>query len=54
VSIHQVDVKYTITSGTDNGLYVLELPSTILSTVVNVGTQPYTGPLTWLNGKVYQ
>jgi hypothetical protein len=54
VSIHQVDVTYTITSGTENGLYVLELPSTILSTVVNVGTQPYTGPLTWLNGKVYQ
>ena len=54
VSIHQVDVKYTITSGTDNGLYVLDLPSTIVSTIVNVGTQPYTGPLTWLNGKVYQ
>jgi hypothetical protein len=53
VSIHQVDVNYTITSGMDNGLYVLELPSTILSTIVNVGTQPYTGPLTWLNGKVY-
>jgi hypothetical protein len=53
VSIHQLDVKYNITSGADNGLYVLELPSTILSTIVNVGTQPYTGPLTWLNGKVY-
>jgi hypothetical protein len=53
VSIHQVDVKYTITSGADNGLYVLELPSTILSTIVNIGTQPYTGPLTWLNGKIY-
>ena len=53
VSIHQVDVKYTITSGADNGLYVLELPSTILSTIVNVGTQPCTGPLTWLNGKIY-
>jgi hypothetical protein len=53
VSIHQVDVKYTITSGTDNGLYVLELPSTILSTIVNVGTQPYTGPLTWFIGKIY-
>jgi hypothetical protein len=54
VSIHQVDVKCTITSGTDNGLYVFELPSTILSTIVNVGIQPYTGPLTWLNGKVYE
>jgi hypothetical protein len=54
VSIHKVNVTYTITSGTENGLYVLELPSTILSTIVNVGTQPYTGPLTWLNGKVYQ
>jgi hypothetical protein len=53
VSIHQIDVKYTITSGMNDGLYVLELPSTILSTIVNVGTQPYTGPLTWLNGKVY-
>jgi hypothetical protein len=53
VSIHQLDVKYTITSGADNGLYVLELPSTILNTIVNVGTQPYTGPLTWLNGKIY-
>jgi len=55
ISIHQVDVNYTVTSasGADNGLYVLGLPSTIFSTIVNVGAQAYTGPLTWLNGKVY-
>jgi hypothetical protein len=53
ISVYQVDVNYTVTSGADNGLYVLGLPSTILSTIVNVGTQAYTGPLTWLNGKVY-
>ena len=50
VNIHQVVVNYTITSGGPNGLYVLGLPSTLLTTIVNVGTQPYTGPLTWLNG----
>jgi hypothetical protein len=50
VSIHQVVVNYTITSGGPNGLYVLGLPSTCLTTIVNVGSQPYTGPLTWLNG----
>lgn len=54
VSIHQLVVSYTITSGGVNGLYVLGLPSTILTTIVNVGTQPYTGPLTWLDGKVYE
>ncbi|MGA2682940.1 MAG: hypothetical protein ABSF44_14215 [Candidatus Bathyarchaeia archaeon] len=53
ISIHQVDVNYTVTSGADNGLYVLALPSTIFSTIVNVGAQAYTGPLTWLNGKLY-
>lgn len=53
VSIHQLVVNYTITSGGSNGLYVLGLPQTILTTIVNVGTQPYTGPLTWLIGKVY-
>lgn len=53
VSIHQVVVNYTITSGSSNGLYVLGLPSTMLTTIVDVGTQPYTGPLTWLNGTVY-
>jgi hypothetical protein len=50
VSTHQVIVTYTMTSGASDGLYVLDLPSTFLSTFVNVGTQPYTGPLTWLNG----
>lgn len=50
VSIHQVIINYTISSGGVDGLYVLGLPSTALSTIVNVGTQPYTGPLTWLNG----
>jgi hypothetical protein len=54
VSIHQVIIRYTVTSGGVDGLYVLGLPSTILSTIVDVGTQPYTGPLTWLNGKVYE
>jgi hypothetical protein len=53
VSIHQVIIRYTITSGGVDGLYVLGLPSTIVSTIVNVGTQPYTGPLTWLNGKIF-
>jgi hypothetical protein len=50
VSIHQVVVNYTVTSGGSDGLYVLGLPSTCLSTIVDVGTQPYTGPLTWLDG----
>lgn len=50
VNIYQVVVNYTITSGGPNGLYVLGLPSTLLTTIVNVGTQPYTGPLTRLNG----
>jgi hypothetical protein len=49
VSSYQVIINYTITSGGVDGLYVLGLPSTFLSTYVNVGTQPYTGPLTWLN-----
>lgn len=53
LSIHQVVVTYTVTSGGSDGLYVLGLPSTILSTIVDVGTQPYTGPLTWLNGTIY-
>jgi hypothetical protein len=50
VSYYQVVVNYTVTSGGSDGLYVLGLPSTILSTIVDVGTQPYTGPLTWLDG----
>jgi hypothetical protein len=49
VSPYQVVVNYTVTSGGSDGLYVLGLPSTFLSTIVDVGTQPYTGPLTWLN-----
>ena len=49
VSYYQVIVNYTITSGGSDGLYVLGLPSTCLSTIVDVGTQPYTGPLTWLD-----
>ena len=47
---YQVVVNYTVTSGGSDGLYVLGLPSTFLSTIVDVGTQPYTGPLTWLDG----
>ena len=50
VSTHQVVVNYAVTSGGSDGLYVLGLPSTFLSTIVDVGTQPYTGPLTWLDG----
>ena len=50
VSYYQVVVNYTVASGGSDGLYVLGLPSTFLSTIVDVGTQPYTGPLTWLNG----
>ncbi len=50
VSTYQVVVNYTVTSGVSDGLYVLGLPSTFLSTIVDVGTQPYTGPLTWLDG----
>ena len=50
VSYYQVVVNYTVTSGGSDGLYVLGLPSTFLSTIVDVGTQPYTGPLTWLDG----
>lgn len=53
VTYYQVAVTYTVTSGGSNGLYVLGLPDTFLSTIVNVGTQPYTGPLTWLNGVIY-
>ena len=50
VSYYQVVVNYTVTSGGSDGLYVVGLPSTFLSTIVDVGTQPYTGPLTWLEG----
>ena len=50
VSMDQLVVNYTVTSGGSDGLYVLGLPSTFLSTIVDVGTQPYTGPLTWLDG----
>jgi|GEM_PF-2839371 hypothetical protein len=50
VSDNQVIVTYAVTSGESNGLYVLGLPSTCLSTIVEVGTQPYTGHLTWLDG----
>jgi hypothetical protein len=53
VSYYQVVVNYTVTSGGADGLYVLGLPSTCLSTIVDVGTQPYTGPLTWLDGIIY-
>ena len=53
VSYYQVVVNYTVTSGGSDGLYVLGLPSTCLSTIVDVGTQPYTGPLTWLEGIIY-
>ena len=50
VSDSQAIVNYTVTSAGTSGLYVLGLPDTFLSTIVDVGTQPYTGPLTWLNG----
>jgi hypothetical protein len=50
VSVHQVLVNYTLTSGPSTGVYVLGLPSTCLTTIVSVGNQPYNGPLTWLNG----
>ncbi len=50
VSYYQVIVNYAVTSGGSNGLYVLGLPSAGLGTIVDVGTQPYTGPLTWLEG----
>ena len=53
VSYYQVVVNYTVTSGGSDGLYVLGLPSTCLSTIVDVGTQPYTGSLTWLDGIIY-
>jgi hypothetical protein len=36
--------------GESDGLYVVGLASAGLGTIVDVGTQPYTGPLTWLNG----
>ncbi len=50
VSYYQVIVNYIVTSGGSDGLYVLGLPSTSLSTpIVNVGTQPYTGTLPCLN-----
>ena len=52
VSYYQVVVDYTVTSGGSDGLYVLGLPSTFFSTIVDVGTQPYTGPLTWLDGTI--
>jgi hypothetical protein len=50
VSVHQVMVNYTLTSGPSTGVYVLGLPSTCLTTIASVGDQPYNGPLTWLNG----
>jgi hypothetical protein len=54
VNPHQVIVNYTVTSEGSDGLYVFGLPSTSLNTpIIDVGTQPYTGPLTWLNGIIY-
>ncbi len=50
MSPNQVVVNYSVTSKGSDGLYVLDLPSTFLSTIIEVGTQPYTGPLRWLNG----
>jgi hypothetical protein len=50
VSYYQVIVNYNVTSGGSNGLYVLGLPSAGFGTIVDVGTQPYTGPQTWLDG----
>ncbi len=50
VSYYQVVVNYTVTSEGSEGLYVVGLPSTCLSTIVDVGTQPYTGHLSWLDG----
>ncbi len=49
-TIHEVDVTYKISSNMSNGTFVLGLPSTCLTTIVEVGSQPYTGGLTWLNG----
>jgi hypothetical protein len=48
-SVHQVLVNYTLSSGPSPGVYVLGLPSTCLTTIVSVGNQPYSGPLTWLS-----
>ncbi len=42
-------VNYTLTAGPQKGIYILALPSTCLDTFVNVGEQPYTGPLPWDN-----
>lgn len=50
VDTHQVIANYIVTSDGSTGLYVLGLPSTCLSTIVNVGSQSYTGNLTWLDG----
>ena len=50
LSTYQVVVNYSVTSGGSDGLYVVDLPSTFLNTIVDVGTQPYTGSLTWLDG----
>ena len=50
ISYYQVIVNYIVISGGSDGLYVLGLPSTSLSTpFVNVGTQPYMGTLPCLN-----
>jgi len=44
VNTHQVTANYTVSSKSSQGLYVLGLPSTCLSSLVNVGSQAYTGP----------
>lgn len=47
-----VVANYTVTAGSSEGVYVLGFPSTCLTAFVNVGTQPYTGPLPWLTKTV--
>jgi hypothetical protein len=44
---HTVVVNYTISSGTVQALYLIGLPSTCHSLLLNVGTSAYTGPLPW-------
>lgn len=47
IDTHLEIVNYTIASGPAQDLYLIGIPSSCHSPLVNVGTSPYTGPLPW-------
>src|SRR5579875_3307840 len=44
---HTMLVKYTISAGSSEGLYLISLPGTCRSVWVNVGASAYRGPAPW-------